>query len=95
MYWYKVNGRLAHVVFASHASIARWYARTSPFMRGATFVEKRNRAAQGHESTTILAHAADKTLRDSLEASIANGASPDYIAQLKSLARHLPCDVSS
>ena len=91
MYWYKDrrSNRL-HVVFASSKSIAQWYVENSrTWIYDPVFVEKRNRAANDFEAQTVLAHAADTTLRRSIENLEANGCSGEYLTRIKHLAKRL------
>jgi hypothetical protein len=91
MYWYKDrwNGS-SHVVFASSKSIAQWYVNSSrTWLKDPVFVEKRNRSADGYESFTVLAHAADTTLKRSIVEMRANGCSSDYLAKLEHMANRI------
>lgn len=88
IFWYAA-GKQVHAVFASHKSIAKWYADTSPFMRGAKFVKEDTRSATERESTTVLAHAADRTLRDCYKEWCANGGSVEYREKLARLLKHV------
>jgi hypothetical protein len=85
MYWY--TGR--NVVFASSRSIANWYVKNNPYMRNCTFIKKETRNATDNEGTTVLAHNADKALRDARENWRANGGSSEYQRTLDSLAKRL------
>lgn len=91
-YWYiqgDARRGLKHVVFASSRAIANWYARTSPSLRNAYFICKENRKATELESTTCLAHAADKTLLICRDAWRANGGGSDYQTELDRLAKRI------
>ena len=91
MYWYrdKRSNRL-HVVFASSKSIAQWYVNSaSTWMYDPVFVEERNRAASDFEAQTVLAHAADTTLRRSITELEANGFTSEHLKHMKHLAKRL------
>jgi hypothetical protein len=95
MYWYaqgeSKNPRI-HVVMASTKAIATWYVGCSPSMRGSTFLRQEDRPARGNEGTTVLAHAADKTLRDSYTEWTVNGGSDEYARKLTRLLRGITTD---
>jgi len=91
MYWYtdRWNGS-SHVVFASSKSIAQWYVNnSSTWIKDPVFKEKRNRAADEYESFTVLAHAADTTLKRSIRELRANGCSGEYLERLDHLAKRI------
>jgi hypothetical protein len=88
MFWY-AQGTRSHVIFASTRAIARWYVGCSPHLRGATFVREDTRSATPQESTTVLAHAADKTLQDCYQEWCANGGSLEYRQTLQRLVAQI------
>lgn len=87
-YWYKV-GTFTHVVFANTTSIAHWYVKSMPMMKGAKFIGLDNRSATNQESHTVLAHNANKTLLESRDSWRANGGSIEYQQKLDRLAKPL------
>jgi hypothetical protein len=93
IYWYAQgegkNPRI-HAVMASTKGIATWYTGSSPMMRGAKFLRQEDRPASDGEGTTVLAHAADKTLRDSHAEWVANGGSEGYGRKLARLIAQIP-----
>jgi len=91
MYWYTDRwNNSTHVVIASSKSIAQWYINSSStWIKDPVFKEKRNRAADGYESTTVLAHAADTALKRSIRELRANGFSDEYLERLERLATRI------
>lgn len=89
VFWYKTGDRVTHVVHASTLAIARWYAKDNPWMRGATFFERRDRSATDIEAVTVLAHAADKALIEARDMWRANGGSVEYQRELDRLCRQV------
>jgi hypothetical protein len=84
------NKKIYHVVFASHKSIAMWYAKNNPFMR--VYVPEKGyeqakfeRVLVGNFNEHTLAHAADKALQQSYENWVANGGSIEYARKLRRL----------
>ena len=91
MYWYRdrSNERM-HVVFASSKSIAQWYVNASrTWIHDPVFVERRNRSADKYEEHTVLAHAADMTLKRTVDELRANGFSSEHLAPLEQLVARI------